>query len=98
MLDKIYVLNYYTWDREKKKIVGNENIQLGYFTSKELAMAELIKIVEAHPKEKVRKGPWWYVLEDKRDDCSWNHTYEIFEVELNKSAVTGTIGTRIELD
>ena len=96
-MDKIYVLNYHTWDRNKKKLIGSEWSPVGYFTSKERAMQELKNEISRRPEQKLIKAPWWFVLQDDRKDCYWDHTYEIWEITLDETTFDNMIKSRMDL-
>ena len=95
MLKKIYILNYYCFDRDKKKLVGEEWSPVGYYTTLKGAVEELKKNLDFYPQREVVKYPWWIVQKDER--CSWDHTFEIWRVKLNTNDYENSIQSRVDL-
>ena len=96
MLKKIYILNYYCFDRDKKKLVGEEWNPVGYYTTLKGAIEELKKNLNFYPQREVETCPWWITQKDER--CSWNHVFEIWRVKLNTNNYENSIQSRVILE
>jgi hypothetical protein len=93
MLKHVYILNYYTFNTEKKKVIG-EDIVIGYFTDVKLAINELKKIIANYPNQTFDDSfNYWWILRDG----NWDHVYEIIEVDLNTTSYSNSIRRKMNL-